>query len=69
MTCEACGGPLNHRTRGEVCARCRSEGAAFARAWADDLAATGMTGRKISEVLGVTPATVQARHRERRGQP
>jgi hypothetical protein len=64
-SCEVCGGPINHRTRHGVCARCRSAGAAFSRAWADALVARGMTGRQVADVLGVAQETVEARHRER----
>lgn len=67
MRCEVCGGPINHRARGGACARCRSAGAAFARAWADDLMAAGVVGREVGEILGVDAATVYARHRERGG--
>jgi hypothetical protein len=66
-TCEACGERrLSARTKGDVCARCREDGAEFARAWMEGLSASGLTAVEIAPVVGYNADTVRARLSDRR---
>lgn len=53
-TCDVCGRGLDHRTKGIICAICRSAGAVFRRRWEGDLLAGGRTHTQVCAIVDST---------------